>query len=85
MNPWGDVFRKLKNVLRRHGRTDQWKVAAKRPRDIGQDGGIVGSGHAERGVFRDHRPGNVAEVADLGGRESGGFDAMVVCVAQSGI
>jgi hypothetical protein len=32
---------------------------------------IVGAGHAELGAGRDHRPGDVGEVADFGGGEAG--------------
>src|SRR5580704_12874109 len=56
---------------RRQGLADQRKIAAQGPRDISQDGGIVGAGHAEGGAFGDHRPGDVAEVLKFRGGESG--------------
>ncbi len=49
------------------GFADQRQIAPDGSRNVGQDQPIVGAGHAERGVGRDHDPGDLVEGAELGG------------------
>jgi len=50
---------------RRHGVADVRQVAPHRPDDVGKNVRIVGTGHAESRVCRDHRPGDLTQVADF--------------------
>src|SRR5215471_7889367 len=61
---------------RGEGFTNQPKVASHGLDDVGEDGGIVGTGHAPGGAGGDHRPRDVAEVALFRGGECG-FGAIV--------